>query len=244
MKQVVPAVQAIGVCKHFGAIPVLSDLCLEVGRGEVAVLVGRNGAGKSTVLRLLNGMLRSDGGTLRVLGRDPIRQANEVRRRVGYVPDAPDAYDWMKPKDWFRFLAPHFPGFDRARAEALCRRMDVPLLTPFRGLSRGQAMKAMLAGALAHDPELLLLDEPFTGLDPLARDDILRAVIEELRGERTVLLSTHDLEVATRVADRVAILDGGRIARETTPEALNAREGEESLPRRLRQAFAETVEAV
>jgi len=235
--------QAVGIEKHFGKKVVLGRLDFELPVGQVTVLLGRNGAGKTTLIRLCLGTERPTGGQLRILGRDPVKHASEVRRRIGFVPDVPDAYDWMTARDWFRFLRPHFPGFSMKRAIALSDSLAVPLQTPFRALSRGQATKAMLVGAVAHAPELLLLDEPFAGLDPLAHDDVLRAIISEYRaGERTVLLTTHDLEVASRVADRIAMLDGGRIVRELAPDELEERSASGSLPAQLRHEMAESVE--
>ncbi|MFH0947238.1 MAG: ABC transporter ATP-binding protein [Planctomycetota bacterium] len=243
MNQYCSPLQAVGVEKRFGRKVVLAGLDFEIPAGQVTVLLGRNGAGKTTLVRLCLGTERLTAGCLRVLGRDPVKDACGVRRRTGFVPDVPDAYDWMTAREWFRFLRPHFPGFSMEQALALCDSLAVPIKTPFRALSRGQAMKAMLVGAVAHAPDLLLLDEPFAGLDPLAHDDVLRAIIGEYRaGERTVLLTTHDLEVATRVADRIAILDGGRIVREMTPEDLEERSESRSLPAQLRHEMAESVE--
>jgi ABC-2 type transport system ATP-binding protein len=116
-------------------------------------------------------------------------------------------------RDLFRFLRPQYPTWDRAHADELVARLRVPEQTPFKSMSRGEGMKAMLAAALAPRPPLLLLDEPFAGLDPLVREEVLRGVIGELRGgRRTVLVATHDLDVVARVADRVAILASGRIS--------------------------------
>jgi ABC-2 type transport system ATP-binding protein len=146
-----------------------------------------------------------------------------VRSRVGFVPDRPDAWPWMTAQDLMRLLAPHYATFDATRASRLLERLEVPLATPFRSMSRGEGMKAMLAAALAHDPDLLLLDEPLGGLDPLVRDEVMRCVIGAA-GERprTILMATHDLEAAARLADRVALLHEGRIVREGPVEGFVA----------------------
>lgn len=201
--------------------PVLCDISLAVPAGQTTVLLGRNGAGKSTLLRLCLGLLRPRAGQVRVLGLDPVRDAFEVCTRVGYVPDRPDAWSWMRVPDLFRYLAVHQPRWDAGRAREWAARLEVSLDRPFRALSRGEGMKAMLVAALAPDPDLLLLDEPFGGLDPVARDEVVRALVGAL-GERrrTVLVSTHELDLAARLGDRVAILEDGQIREEGPLEAL------------------------
>jgi ABC-2 type transport system ATP-binding protein len=210
-----------GVAKRFGRRPILERVDLSVERGGVTVLLGQNGAGKSTLLRLALGVLRPTAGTVRVFGLDPARDPRQVRSRLGFVPDRPDAFPWMRLSDWFRFMAPQVAGFDLERARTMANALGVPDSTRFGELSRGEGMKAMLVTAVAANPEVLLLDEPFAGLDPLVREDVLRGVIEHLRdGNRTVLCATHDLDVASRIADRVAVLANGRIVqhRDATPE--------------------------
>src|SRR5262249_6348272 len=133
------------------------------------------------------------------------------------VPAVPVAYAWMRGGAVFRFLRPQYPTWDCELADRLVAELRVPERARFKSMSRGEGMKAMLAAALAPRPKLLLLDEPFAGLDPLVREEVLRGVIGELRdGERTVLVATHDLDVVARVADHVAILAGGRIVRHGT----------------------------
>ncbi len=203
-----------GLTKSFRRKPVLQDLDLELAPGEVTVLLGANGAGKSTLLKLCIGLLKPNRGEVRVLGLDPIKQQGKLLRRVGYVPDVPDVYDWMKPRDLYRFLKPHYPTWDQDYCDHLCAQLDIPHDTKFGQMSRGQGMKTMLTAALAPKPELLLLDEPFGGLDPLVRDEVLHGVIGALRDEKvSVLCSTHELELASLLADRVAVMAQGRIER-------------------------------
>jgi ABC-2 type transport system ATP-binding protein len=205
------------VCKRFGRRHVLDRLELAVAPGQVTALLGTNGAGKSTLMRVALGALKADAGELEVAGLDPLRQPRELRRAVGYVPAEPDAYEWMSVIDLFRFLRPQYPTWDEGYARSLVESWRVPTHTKFKAMSRGEGMKSMLVAALAPRPKLLLLDEPFAGLDPLVREEVLRGVVGELRdGERTVLVATHDLDVVARVADRVAILADGRIARHGT----------------------------
>lgn len=199
---------------RFGRKRVLDGLDLRLQDGVTTVLLGGNGAGKSTLLRVLLGVLRPRAGRVRLFGQDPLRAHRAVLQRIGYVPDVPDCPGWMTARDLFAFLQPHYPSWDKARCDELCERLAVPLRTKFAAMSRGQGMKAMLVGALAFAPELLLLDEPFAGLDPLVREQVLQGVLGALRdGGRTVLCATHELEIASRIADRIAVLQDGRIVR-------------------------------
>jgi ABC-2 type transport system ATP-binding protein len=195
-------ITAKGICKRFGHNVVLDAFDFSPTRGRVTVLLGRNGSGKSTFLKLCLGALKADAGEL----------VAPPRSNIGYVPDKPDCYEWMTPRDLFRFLRPQYPTWNEDEVTRLCETLDVPVQTKFKALSRGEGMKAMLVAALAPNPEFLLLDEPFAGLDVIARDEVLRGVINALRdGERTVLCTTHDLDVASRIADEVALLGDGKI---------------------------------
>lgn len=239
------AIRIDGLHFRFGRRRVLRGVDLCVPPGATTVLLGSNGEGKTTLLNVCLGVLSQQAGAVEVLALDPRRDAAALRRRVGYVPSVPDAYDWMRLSDWFRFLRAHYPDWDDERADALATQLDVPRRTRFKAMSRGQGMKAMLAAALAPSPDLLLLDEPFGGLDPLVREEVLRNVISALGDEpRTVLMATHDLDVAARVADRVAVLAGGRIAREESVQVFAAREDGAATPAALRDALQACVREV
>ena len=220
------AIRVEGLTRRFWRKEVLTGLDLTVETGETVVVLGRNGAGKSTLFKLLLGGLSASSGSIEVAGLDPLRQGAELRGNIGYVPTTPDAYPWMTFSDLCRFLESHYARWSRERAGDLAAQLDVPPRTPFKAMSRGEGMKAMLCAALASDPQLLLLDEPFAGLDPIVREEVLRGVIGHLKNSRrTVLCATHDLDVAARIADRVVYLDSGRIVKdervvETRPEAL------------------------
>ena len=206
-----------GLVAGFGRKQVLDGLDLELVDGQVTALMGRNGAGKSTLLRVLLGVVRPRSGRVRVLGYDPLVAHRAVMQRIGYVPDTPDCYPWMTADDLCKFLAPQYPTWNRELADSLLDRLQVPRRTKVGAMSRGQGMKLMLAAALAPEPDLLLLDEPFAGLDPLVKEEVLAGVIAALReGERTVLCATHELDIVARIADRVAMLERGRIVRHGT----------------------------
>ena len=197
-------ITAENIRKRFGRNVVLDQLDFAPTPGRVTVLLGRNGCGKSTFLKLCLGVLRADEGTL----------VAPPRNQIGYVPDKPDCYDWMTPNDLFRFLKPQYPTWNDDKVVRASESLNVPMDRKFGALSRGEGMKAMLVAALAHEPELLLLDEPFAGLDPVVREDVLRGIIAELRDdERTVLCATHDLDVAARIADRITVLQDGKIVK-------------------------------
>ena len=229
---------ADAVGKNFGRKSVLRDVSLELAAGECTVLLGRNGAGKSTLLRLALGVLRPTTGRLIIAGADPTEQPDVVRSRIGYVPDTPDVPRWMRMPDLMRFARAHYETWNDGLAAQLIEQLDVPVHTRLGDLSRGQGMKAMMVLALAVEPELLLLDEPFAGLDPVVRDDVLRAVIGSLRqGQRTVLCATHELDVAARLADRVAVLEGGRIATHGTLAEVLGDEDPVAVPENLRKTM-------
>lgn len=200
------------VMKRFGTTRVLEDVSFTLPEKGVTVLLGENGHGKSTLLRLLLGLLKPDGGSTRVLGLDPLRQGRALRQLVGYVPDQPDNPPWMTPRELFRFLEPQYPAWDRARVARLCEAWEIPLERTFKQLSRGQAARALLVAALGQAPRLLLFDECFAGLDPLARRDLLSGLLAELaEHEIATLAVTHDLDIAARMAERVIILADGRV---------------------------------
>ncbi|MBL8734338.1 MAG: ATP-binding cassette domain-containing protein, partial [Planctomycetes bacterium] len=176
---------------------------------------------------------------------DPVRRSRDVLRRIGYVPDVPDAPLWLCARDLFLVLSPHYPTWNNRLASELCERLVVPMHTPLAALSRGQGMKVMLVAALAPEPELLLLDEPFAGLDPLVREQVLEVVIDSVRaGERTVLCATHELELAARIADRIAVLEGGRIVQHGTLDEVLGEPEPAQVPQGLQRVLATAAQAV
>lgn len=207
-----PVIEITGLSRHFGRQAALDRVSLGVPRGCVLGLVGVNGSGKTTLLRHILGQYRAESGTVRVFGRDPVTDPVGVLSRVGFLSDDVDVPGWMRIDELLRYTAAFYPSWDQPFAEELCRGFGLGLGMKLNALSRGLKVRAGLVTALAHRPELLVLDEPSAGLDPLARRDILAAIIRTVAGEgRTVLFSSHLLDEVERVADRVALIDTGRL---------------------------------
>lgn len=204
------AISVSGVSVSFPGCDALREVDLNIPRGTVFALLGENGAGKTTLIRILTGFLKPTSGSCRVLGLDPANAALEIRRRVGYVSDAPALYDWMRVGEigWFASSFYEEGFLDRYR-EAI-GRYEVPEDRKIKHLSKGQRAKVALALALAHDPELLILDEPTSGLDPLVRREFLESMLDRVATGRTVLLSSHQIAEVERVADTIAILHQGK----------------------------------
>ncbi len=209
-----PVVSVKGLGVRFGRQTVLDGLDLDVRRGSVTALVGRNGAGKSTLLRVLVGALVPQAGSARVLGLDPAREGPRVRARIGYVPDHIDVPSWMRGRDWLAFVGRFYATWSAAEERRWIDVLELDERTKVAEMSKGARTKLALVAALAHAPEMLLLDEPFSGLDVGVRHAITTAVLTSLRDEaRTVLLVSHSIPDVERLADRVAILAGSRIER-------------------------------
>ena len=195
----------------FPGCQALREIDLQLTRGTVLALLGENGAGKTTLIQCLTGFLNPTAGSCRVLGLDPTKDALQIRRQVGYVADSPALYDWMRVGEIGWFAASFYePGFLEQYRESISR-YEVPENRKIQHLSRGQRAKVALALALAHDPDLLILDEPTAGLDPLVRREFLESMLERVATGRTVLLASHQISEVERVADAVAILHRGEI---------------------------------
>lgn len=203
-------ITAQGLEMHFPGCDALKGVDLNITAGSVFALLGENGAGKTTLIRILTGFQKPSAGTCRVLGLDPARDELEIRRRVGYVSDAPALYEWMRVAEIGWFASAFYPaGFVDRYREAI-ERYELPHDRKIKHLSKGQRAKVALALALAHDPELLILDEPTSGLDPLVRREFLESMIERAATGRTVFLSSHQIAEVERVADDIAILHQGK----------------------------------
>jgi ABC-2 type transport system ATP-binding protein len=221
-----PALETDDLSVSYGRTRVIEGLTLAVPRRSVYALLGRNGAGKSSLLRVLLGQRPAASGGVRLLGEDPWTRRTSLMAKVGVVPEEPDAPPEMTPLQLSAFCARLHARWDAAAVAERFRLFEVPADRSFGSLSKGQKGAVMLALALGHSPELLLLDDPTLGLDVVARDAVFREVIGDLadRGS-TVFVSTHDLRAIEGIADHVAVLHGGRLALAGAMEALKAERG-------------------
>jgi ABC-2 type transport system ATP-binding protein len=216
------AVQAHSLTKHYGEVRAVDGLHLRVPRGSIYGFLGRNGSGKTTTLRILSGLARPDSGSAQVLGLDPQRDRVTVLERTGFVIEKV-LTPWMTGNDLVRFNR----GFFRAWSEPLARRyaeaLEIPMNQKFKRLSMGSKTKLCLLLALAQDPELLVLDEPTAGLDPVVTDQLLRVLVEDFAGSgRTLLLSSHHLSEIEKIADWVGVIDAGKLKLEARLDDIRA----------------------
>ena len=199
------------VSKRFDSVQALDRFSLEGQRGTVIGLLGENGAGKTTAIRILLGLLDPDEGEAEVYGLSSRYRGREIRRRVGYVPERPALYDWMTVAEIGWFVAGFYDVPFLPRYHELVEQFELPLDRKIKALSKGMRAKVSLALALAHEPELLVLDEPTSGLDAMVRREFLESMVDVAATGRTVLLSSHQIAEVERVADVVAILRKGRL---------------------------------
>jgi ABC-2 type transport system ATP-binding protein len=198
--------------RRFGASTALSAINLSFPRGAVYGLVGANGAGKTTLIKHILGLLRAESGSVRVFGLDPVADPVGVLSRIGYLSEENDLPGWMRVDELIRYSRAFYPAWDDAYAEALRQTFALDAAARIKDLSKGQKARAGLLVALAYRPELLVLDEPSSGLDPIVRRDILGAILRTIAGEgRTVLFSSHLLAEVEQVADHVTMISQGKI---------------------------------
>jgi len=231
-----PIIEVQRLTRQFDNKVALNDLSLTVPRGGVFGLIGGNGAGKTTLIRHLLGMLRAQSGSVRVFGDDPVADPVGVLGRIGYLSEDRDLPNWMRVHELMRYTQAFYPNWHTEYAEELREAFDLDPKAKVKSLSRGQRARAGLLITLAHRPELLILDEPSSGLDPVVRRDILGAIIRTIAEEgRTVFFSSHLLDEVERVADRVAIIHHGQILLTATMDEI--KESHRRMTLRFEQAI-------
>jgi ABC-2 type transport system ATP-binding protein len=218
------AIETFDLARRFGRTQAVKSLNLQVPTGSIFALLGPNGAGKTTTLKLLMNLVRATRGRATVLGADTRRLGPDQFQRIGYVSENQRLPEWMTPGELFDYCRPFYPAWDEALRGKLESDLGLATRAPLSILSRGTRMKAALLASLAYRPDLVVLDEPFTGLDPLVRDELVRGLLE-VSGERTwtVLISSHDIDDVERLADWVGFMKEGQVQFAEPVAALLAR---------------------
>ncbi len=217
------AIATRGLVKRYRSIDAVNGLSLSVPKGAIYTLVGRNGSGKTTTIRMLLDLARPDSGTVHVLGMDSHAERTKVLERVGYVSDRPLLGGWTG-EQLVRFNRGFYPRWSDELAARYVRVFDIPMKQKFRNLSRGNQTKMWLLLALAQQPDVLILDEPTAGLDPVVTDQLLRVLVDDVASDgRTVFMSSHHLSEVERIADWVGMIDKGKLLLEAPMEELRAK---------------------
>jgi len=204
------AIRTENLSKNFLSVRALRQVNLEIPHGAIYALVGPNGAGKTTAIKVLMNILKPTRGTAEVLGTDSTRLRGDWFAQIGYVSENQQQPEWMRVDQFFDYLRPFYPTWDREVESSLIRQMQLPLDRKLRHLSRGMKMKAALASSLAYRPKLIVLDEPFTGLDPLVRDELVESLLERA-SEATILISSHDLAEIESFSSHLGYMEEGRL---------------------------------
>jgi ABC-2 type transport system ATP-binding protein len=204
------AIHTDNLVKKFRRVVALNGLNLDVPEGAVYALVGPNGAGKTTAIKILMNIFGPTSGAAEVLGVESARIAGRSFTAIGYVSENQELPEWMRVGAFFDYVRPFYPSWDRALEDDLVRQFDLPRDRKLKDLSRGMRMKAALASSLVYHPKLIVLDEPFTGLDPLVRDELIQGLLERAE-ESTIFVSSHDLAEIESFASHVGYLELGRL---------------------------------
>jgi len=203
-------IQTEGLTKRFGRVRALEGLNLSVPQGAMHALVGPNGAGKTTLIKILMNIFRATGGSASVLGVDSKRVSGKAFTSIGYVSENQQLPNWMRVGAFLKYMRPFYPTWDLQLEAQLIQMFELPVDRKLKHLSRGMRMKTALASALAFRPKLIVLDEPFSGLDPVVRDELGKALLDQA-ADSTIFVSSHDLAEIEGFATHVAFLDSGRL---------------------------------
>jgi len=210
--------------KHFGSNHAVDGLSMSIPAGRVTAFLGPNGAGKTTTIKCMLNLHQPDGGSIKLIGQDSTKLGPSAFQQIGYVSENQELPLWMKVSEYVDYCRPLYPSWDVSFEKKLLKDFDLPQKTTLRDLSRGMRMKAALLSSLAYRPKLIVLDEPFSGLDPLVRDEFIHGLLELTEQEGwTVFISSHDIEEVERLADDVAIIDRGKLPLHETTDTLTSR---------------------
>ena len=217
-------IQTRQLSRHFGRKEAVRNLTIEVPEGSIYAFLGPNGAGKTTTIKMLMNILAPSGGQAEVLGQSTQTLGRTAFTRIGYVSENQKMPDWMTVRQFIDYCRPMYPDWDEAFCQRLLQQFDLPLDRKLGQLSRGMKVKAALLTSLAYKPSLLVLDEPFSGLDPLVRDEFIRGVLELTEESNwTVFVSSHDIDEVERLADWVGIINEGELKLSESTASLQAR---------------------
>lgn len=222
--------------KYYGAKKALNDVNLNIESGRIIGLLGPNGSGKTTIIKLLNGLLKADTGEIYINGNKP---GVITKSEVSYLPDRPYFGDWMKVEDVLKLFTDFYWDFDRERAENMCKALGISTKAKIKTLSKGMKEKVQLILVMSRSAKLYLLDEPIAGVDPAARDLILDTILANYNPDSTVVISTHLIGDIERVLDEVIFLKDGNVVLHDTTDNIREREGK-SIDALFREMFRAT----
>ena len=245
-------IETRGLTRRFRKTVAVRDLSLEVPAGSIFALLGPNGAGKTTLIKMVMNMVRPSSGKATILGTDSLRLGPPQLERIGYVSENQELPEWMTVQQLIDYCRPFYPAWDDDLCRRLTRQFNLPLARQLKTFSRGMKVKAALLSSLSYRPELMILDEPFTGLDALVRDELIRGLLEVTDQEkRTIFIASHDIDEVERLADWVGVIHNGEMQMSEPAESLRGRfrqcevtlEQGQELPEKLPETWLVTERA-
>jgi ABC-2 type transport system ATP-binding protein len=216
-------IETKNLTRTFGLNAAVDGLTLQVPEGCIYAFLGSNGAGKTTTIKMLMNIVRATSGTAQIMGVEPAKLSPREWQKIGYVSENQQLPEWMTVQQLINYCQPLYPTWDPALCDKLRQDFDLPLERKLKEFSRGMKVKASLLTSLAYRPQLLVLDEPFTGLDALVRDEFVRGVLELSEQEKwTVFISSHDIDEVERLADHIGVINQGKLYLQESTESLQA----------------------